>query len=137
MEKPFYSESLAKLILRIAVGGLMLPHGIHKIRNGLGWIEGQLVGAGLPEGLAYGVYLGEVVAPILILLGFLTRPCALILAGTMVMAIYLAHRTEIFAVNANGGLETELPLMYLAGALALFFFGGGRFSVSGGEGKWN
>ncbi len=137
MDKPLYSDSLAKLFLRLAVGGLMLLHGIDKIRNGLGGIESMLADAGLPTVLAWGVFLGEVIAPVLILLGFLTRPFALILAITMLMSIYLAYGTHAFGLNQYGGLEIELNLLYFAGAMALFFSGGGRFSVTNGEGKWN
>ena len=51
------------LILRLTLGILMLFHGIAKITNGVGGIEGMLTSKGLPAFLAYGVYVGEVIVP--------------------------------------------------------------------------
>jgi putative oxidoreductase len=67
--------SLGLLIVRIAVGALMLPHGIAKIGQ-TAFIEGMLAEKGLPSVMAYGVYLTEIVAPILILIGIRTRLAA-------------------------------------------------------------
>ena len=58
MTKPLQNDDLAKLLMRLAVGGLMLFHGVHKVANGIGGIEGMLSGKGLPEELAWGVHLG-------------------------------------------------------------------------------
>ncbi len=135
-ESSKYSDH-ALLVLRLAVGGLMLLHGIHKIQNGIGPIENMLAGKDLPRGLAMGVYAGEVVAPILILLGFLTRPAAFLLAGTMLVSVWLAYGANAFQLTNQGGLAVELNLLYLAGAVVLSISGGGRFSVGRGEGKWS
>ncbi|MHC4960414.1 MAG: DoxX family protein [Planctomycetota bacterium] len=135
--KPAINRDLGTLLIRIAVGGLMLPHGIHKLINGLAPIKGMLAGKGLPEFLAYGTPVGEVVAPVLILLGFFTRPAALVLAFTMLMATWLGHGGDAFALNAHGGLNAELSIFYLLCAVALFFTGAGRFSVRKGEPVWD
>src|SRR4051812_35265061 len=66
-------NDIGRLILRLAVGGLLLLHGEHKLMNGIATIRELVVHKGLPEALAYGVYLGEVVGPILILLGLFAR----------------------------------------------------------------
>lgn len=79
-------EDFGKLLLRFAVGGLMLFHGLHKLFAGIDGISGMLIAKGFPCFIAYGVLLGEVVAPCLIILGILTRPAALGLAFTMVVA---------------------------------------------------
>jgi len=79
-----------KLVLRIAVGGLMLFHGVSKLIHGIDGIKTMITDRGLPEAMAYGVYVGEVVAPILIIIGLLTRPAAVILAFNMIVAIALA-----------------------------------------------
>ncbi|WP_323129421.1 DoxX family protein, partial [Klebsiella pneumoniae] len=42
--------------------------------------RGLLAAQGLPGFIAYGVLVGEVVAPCLLILGVLTRPAALVLA---------------------------------------------------------
>src|SRR5262249_50959501 len=67
------AEDYGKLLLRLAVGGLMLFHGFHKVRQGVGWMSPLLEAKGLPALMAYGSYLGEVAAPLLILAGVLTR----------------------------------------------------------------
>ena len=49
-------DDLGKLILRLAVGVLLLLHGIAKIRGGIGWMAGPLGAIGLPAFIGYGVY---------------------------------------------------------------------------------
>ncbi len=115
----------------------MLLHGIHKIQNGIGAIENMVVAKDLPRGLAMGVYVGEVVAPIMILIGFLTRPAGLLVAATMAISIWLAYGTAAFNLTQHGGLAVEVNLLYLAGGIMLSITGAGRFSVGRGEGKWS
>ena len=55
-------DDAGKLLLRLAVGGLMLFHGIHKLIDGVDGISGMLAAQGLPGFIAYGVLVGEVVA---------------------------------------------------------------------------
>lgn len=126
---------LGKLILRLAVGGMMLLHGIAKIKGGVTPIADMLAAKGLPEFLAYGVYVGEVLAPVLIIVGFLTRPAAIILVINMLTAIAMAHSADILKLDAHGSWAIELPMFYLLGALAIALLGAGRFSLSGGRGK--
>ncbi|MBE1851196.1 DoxX family protein, partial [Escherichia coli] len=64
------------LLLRLTFGILMLFHGVAKIEHGVNWIVSILQAVGLPGFIAYGVYIGEVVAPVLIILGIFTRPAA-------------------------------------------------------------
>jgi putative oxidoreductase len=128
-------DDLGKLLIRLAVGGMMLLHGIGKIKGGVGGIEDLLKSKGLPGFMAYGSYLGEVVAPILILIGLLTRPAGAVLAFTMVTAIGLAHDGDIVKLDPqSNGWVIELPMLYLMGGLALVFFGAGKYSVSRGKG---
>jgi putative oxidoreductase len=137
MTKPLQGDDLAKLLLRLAVGGLMLLHGVHKVSNGIGGIEGMLAENDMPVQLAWGVYLGEVVAPILLLLGWMTRPAGLFVAFTMAFSMYLAYGGDTFNMTQHGGLATEVNWLYMIGALSLFLTGGGRFSVGRGEGRWS
>jgi putative oxidoreductase len=123
------TEDYAKLLLRLAVGGLMLFHGIHKIRTGVDWMPPLLEAKGLPTFLAYGSYLGEVLAPLLILAGVLTRLSALAVAGTMVMSVYLALADQVFALNQYGGWAIELNAFFFLGALALALLGPGKLSA--------
>ncbi|HJS01617.1 MAG TPA: DoxX family protein [Flavobacterium sp.] len=121
--------SLGLLILRIAVGGLMLLHGIAKIGN-TSFIGGMLAEKGLPSFLSYGVYITEIIAPILILIGFRTRLAAVAYVFGALFALFLVHSAQIFLLNENGGWELELLGLYIAGGLSLFFTGGGQFAVS-------
>lgn len=127
------NPDLALLVLRLAVGGLMLLHGIAKIQNGmdegLRGIESLLAAKDLPTSLAIGVYAGEILAPLLLLVGWLVRPAALLVAFTMLMSIWLAHSDDWYTLTKHGGLATELNLLYFAGALALALSGGGRFAL--------
>ena len=124
-------SDLGKLILRIAVGGLMIGHGINKIANGIGGIEGMLDAKGLPTWIAYGVYVGEIVAPALLIVGFQTRLAALVLAGNMVMAVYLAHMDDLFKLAGSGAPALELQLFYFLGAVAILLLGSGGIAIDG------
>lgn len=128
------ANDLGTLILRLAVGGMMLPHGIAKITGGVGPIGDMLAAKGLPHAMAYGAYVGEVLAPALIVIGLLTRPASVILLVNMLVAIFLAHSGDVLKMNPHGGWAIELQMFYLLGALSLVFLGAGRFSVSGGKG---
>ncbi|HSP01017.1 MAG TPA: DoxX family protein [Thioalkalivibrio sp.] len=124
------AEDTGKLILRVTLGVLFLMHGIHKLINGIGGIEGMLAGAGLPAFLAYGVYVGEVLAPILVILGWHSRVGAAVIAFTMVVAIALAHSTQFFDLTGNGGWALELQGMFLFSAVAIALMGPGRLSIN-------
>lgn len=137
IDRIIQNNDLGKLLLRFSVGGLMLFHGIHKLESGLGFIEKSLVEAGLPAFLSYGVLVGEILAPLLVVLGILSRPAALLEAFVMVMAVYLVHADELFSLTQHGGHALELQFLYLFGSLAIVFLGSGKYSVSRGRGLWD
>jgi len=118
-----------ELLLRLVVGGLMLFHGLHKAIDGVDGIAGMLVAKGLPGFIAYGVLVGEVIAPILIILGILTRPAALVLAFTMVVAWLMVGTGKTFALDAVGAWAIESLVYFFVGALAVAFLGAGRYAV--------
>jgi putative oxidoreductase len=100
------------------------------VTHGVAWIAGPLGKAGLPAWLQYGTYVGEVLAPVLVILGLWTRPAAAVIAFDMFMAIFLARRADVPKINpGGGGRAIELELMYLIGALTLALTGGGRFGL--------
>jgi putative oxidoreductase len=121
---------IARLILRLSVGIMMLFHGLHKIIHGIDAIKAMVVKAGLPEVIAYGVFFGEVFFPLLIVLGLYARVASLFLAFNMLMAIYLAYGSTFLSISAHGGPNAELALFYLFGALAIFFLGSGKYGVN-------
>jgi putative oxidoreductase len=126
-----------KLLLRVVLSLMLLFHGISKLSGGIGPIQGMLQGAGLPAIFGYGVYIGEVVAPLLMLVGLFTRAAALIVAVNMIVAVLLAHTAQFFTLNGTGGWALELQGMYFGAALAVALLGAGRYSLGGANGRFN
>jgi len=118
------NTDLGLLILRIGMSGLMLTHGIDKL---LAFIDGNTAVAGNPLGVgtlitSILVIIGEVVGPILVLIGFKTRIGALLTAITMAVAAFIVHGGDPLA-------KKELALLYLFGFLAIAIMGAGKLSV--------
>jgi len=131
------SDDTGKLILRLSLGILVLMHGLMKLSGGVGGIAGMLSSHGLPGFLAYGAYVGEVIGPLLVILGLYSRLGALFIVINMVVAILLAHTGQLFSTTQQGGWALELQGMFLFGALAVAFMGAGRFGLGGSGGRWN
>jgi putative oxidoreductase len=128
------NDNLGKLFLRVAVAVIILFHGWYKLTHGVAWIQGMLGGMGF---LAYGAYLAELIAPVLILIGFRTRLAALLIVADMLVAILMVLRSAIFSVKEmGGGWAIEVEAMLMLCALALFFTGSGKYAVSS-SGKWD
>lgn len=121
---------VARLILRITIGGLLLFHGIKKLIDGHDFIRMVLAEKGLPEFLWVGVPIAEVLAPLLIIFGIFTRSSAALIAFTMVMTIYLAYGGAGFELNQYGAFKVELNLFFFMTSVVLFFLGSGKFSLS-------
>jgi putative oxidoreductase len=128
-------QDTGKLVLRLTLAGLILFHGINKLIHGIAWIGGPLAAMHLPFFIAYGVYIGEVVAPIFLVIGLWTRIAALVVAFNMLMAIGLDAWPLALTINRGGGWGIEVEAFYLLIALAIFFLGAGGLSVSRGKGK--
>ena len=127
-----------RLVLRLMIGVLILFHGVAKLSGGVGAIGGMLASHGLPAFLAYGAYVGEVVAPVLLIIGLWTRAAAWLVVANMLVALALVHLGDLGQINAKtGGWAVELQMMYLWGAVAIALLGAGRFSVGGAAGRWN
>ena len=123
------TDDAGKLVLRVSIGLLVLLHGIFKITHGVGFIGGMLDKAGLPGFLAYGVYIGEVLAPLMMMLGVGARAGAAIVVVNMLVALGLVHLGDLLAMTKQGGWAVELQGLYLFGALAVVLLGAGRYSV--------
>ncbi|WP_321777569.1 DoxX family protein [Sulfurimonas sp.] len=124
------NTDIAKLLLRLTLGIMMLFHGVEKIINGISGVKYLVTNAGLPEFLAYGVYVGEVVFPILIILGLYARVASLGIAFNMLMAIFLAYGNSLFELNKYGAPVFELPFFYLITSIVIFLLGSGRYGVN-------
>jgi len=130
-------DDQGKLVLRVVLAVLLLFHGVSKLIGGVGFITGMLEKAGLPSAFGYLVYIGEVVAPLMILFGVFTRPAALVVAVNMIVALLLVHTSQVFTLNETGGWTLELQGMYLGGSIAVALLGAGRYSLGGTAGRWN
>ena len=114
-------HDVARLLLRIALGLLVLLHGVAKMRGGMGGIERMVEAAGLPGVLAYGV---------LVLLGFHARLGGALVAVNMLFAIALAHLHQLDRLTATGGWALELQGMFLVVAVAIALLGPGRYGIN-------
>lgn len=131
------AEDTGKLVLRLGLGVLILLHGISKITGDASFIFDLIAKTGLPQAFGYLVYVGEVIAPLLIIVGLWTRVAAIVVAINMIVAVVLVHMNQIFAISNSGGWELELQGMYLFTAVAVALLGAGRISISGTNGRWN
>jgi len=111
VNKMLSHDDVGKLLLRLAVGGLMLFHGLHKLFAGVDGISGMLVAKGLPGFIAYGVLVGEVVA--------------------LIVAWLMVGMGETGSLDKTGAWAIESLVYFFIGALAIACLGAGRFSVAG------
>ena len=124
------NDDIGKLVLRLTLGILLLLHGIAKMRYGVSGIEGMVASHGLPGFIAYGVFIGEVFAPLLVILGFYARIGGVIIAFNMVVAIALAHSSQLFSIGKTGGWELELQGFFLFTAVAVALMNPGKFAIN-------
>lgn len=117
-------NDLALLLLRVGFGGFMLTHGIPKI-NMLSDPSsfGDPIGVGPTVSLILAL-IGEVVAPILIIIGFKTKWAAIPAIITMGVAAFIVHAKDDLATK-------EHALLFFFGFLAIFLAGAGKYSVDG------
>lgn len=130
-------DSLAATVLRLALGLMILPHGLQKT---LGWFGGHgfkgsmgylTESVGAPWIFALLAILAESVGGLMLLAGFGTRAAALGVGGVMLVAA-TQHWSNGFFMNWFGnqkGEGVEFHLLALGIAGALLILGGGRFSV--------
>lgn len=130
-------DNFGKLILRLTIGLLLILHGVAKLNSGIGGIEAMVVARGLPAFLAWGVYVGEVIAPLLLILGIYTRLGGLLIVINMIVAVMLAHMGDLFSLTGNGAWRLELQGLFLFGGLIVACLGAGSYSLGGRSGRWN
>jgi putative oxidoreductase len=130
------NKHAALVIARISIGVPMLIYGISKTQKGIGFITEMLAQKGLPPIIGYGVYVGEVVAPILILLGIRTRIAAIVFAINCTTALLLTQTPLVFELNAYGGWAIELLFMYTMIAISVAISGAGKWAICSNT-KWD
>lgn len=128
---PLFVDDVGKLTLRLTLGVLILLHGIHKILYpaALGFIGGRLADLGLPHAMVYLVYVGEVVAPVMLILGVYSRIGGLLVMINMIFALVLAHGTQLLSLGKTGGWAVELEGVYLLCGLAVLMLGSGKVAI--------
>ena len=122
-------NDFGKLLLRVTIACLLLFHGYAKIKYGLGFIEGILSNKGIPQAVAYLVFIGEILAPLLLILGYKTRFAALMVIATMFTAIYLVHPNDLTTLTKVGALKLETIYFFILTSLVLLFMGPGKYSI--------
>lgn len=123
------TNDVGKFVLRLALGLMVLFHGIAKLTHGVDFIVAALEAHHLPGFIAYGVYLGEILAPLMLIFGVHARIGAGLIIINMLFAFWLVHLGQIFALNDQGGWAPELQGMFLFSAVAIALFGSGRLAA--------
>jgi putative oxidoreductase len=124
-----------KLLLRLTFGVLMLFHGVAKVQHGVGWISDMLIAQGLPGFIAYGVFVGEIITPILIIIGLFTRQAAFIYAFNILVATLLVGMGKFFTLTNVGAWGLESEALYFLGGLSIMFLGAGKYTLFAGKEK--
>ena len=112
------------------LGGMMLFHGIDKALHGISFIKGMLKVHGLPEVLVYGVYVGEILAPIFLIIGWQSRVWAGVIGINMAMAIYLTQMSSLLKLGSHGAWAIETPMFFFLSAVVIMFLGSGKYAVT-------
>lgn len=132
-------DHTGKCLLRVSLGLLLLPHGIEKLFGGVDRVLRLVNSAGLPEPLGYAVFIGELVAPLMLIIGYQVRWAALLVVVNMVLAIAIVHSGDLLAFSRQGTFVLELEYFFLLTATAVMFLGPGRWAIQGdmasGRGK--
>ena len=120
------SRSLGFLILRLAIGTMLIHHGFEKLDNIENFAEAFVKPIHLPFPIfmSYIAAFSEIGGSILLMTGLGVRLGGLAILGTMSIAIYHA-----LAINGFNIYLLELLVVYWGGAAALVLNGGGQFSI--------
>lgn len=124
-------DKAGKFILRVSLGVIILLHGIAKLKGGIDPITGMVTAQGLPAFLAYGVYIGEVLAPVMLIAGFYARIGGALVAINMLFALFLAHRADLLVINPqSGGWAIEFQALILCAAITVMLIGPGKAGIN-------
>jgi putative oxidoreductase len=127
-------QPFALLVMRLALGAIMIAHGYGKVLGGGFHHHMEYVGSlGLPARLAYLSAGTEFFGGIGIVLGVFTRFVSLAFLIEMGVAVWKVHFKN--GLTGNGGYE--FPLALAAIAFALLCFDGGPWGFNFGKsGSW-
>lgn len=133
------SDDIGAFIARIALGIVILPHGLQKLLGlfggpGFSGTVDYFVSSGLPAFVAILIIIGESFGALGLILGFLSRLAALGITIIMLGAIITVHLQNGFFMNWDGskaGEGFEFHLLAIGLALIVLIKGGGIWSVDG------
>jgi putative oxidoreductase len=128
---PRRTSSIVLLLVRVAAGLMLAPHGYAKLMSGPAGLAGGLAQKGLPAPtlLAWCATLSELLGGLLVALGLLTRPAAAAAAFTMFVAWTTMHLADAALLGASGGARFEYPFLLSVCFVAVAIAGGGRYSL--------
>lgn len=86
----------------------------------------MLQSVGLPPWFAFGVFVGEIVAPLLVMAGVWVRWAALLMAINMIFAIGLAHLDDLLVLTQTGAYRLEAQAFFLFCSLAIAWLADGK-----------
>jgi putative oxidoreductase len=115
--------------MRFATGAVLVPHGVQKILNvPISKFAPNIAAKGLPfaEALAYLTYVAESVAAVCLAIGLLTRIAAVMIGIEMLVIVFFFQWQFGYFWTARG---YEYALLWLLLCIAIFFKGGGRYSI--------
>jgi uncharacterized membrane protein YphA (DoxX/SURF4 family) len=124
-----FKNELGALILRVTLGVLFFIHGLVKFQGGIENIVGWFESIGLPEFMAYGVTLLEMIGGIALIIGLATRLVSALFALLMIVAA-LKVKLSIGLLGNGQMAGYELDLAFLAMAVYLAINGSKVLSVS-------
>lgn len=130
------NPGLGLAILRVVVGVIFVAHGVPKLTAGAADTAGFFgtLGIPLPTVAAWGITLLEVFGGLLLIVGFLVLPVALLLSLHMLMGIILVHAQNGFYVIGPGQGGVEFNLLVIAANLALILAGPGAAAIDARRG---
>ena len=118
-------QPLALLVMRLALGAVMVGHGYHKVFGGLQHHAQFVASLGLPAWTAYLSSFAEFFGGLLLLIGLFTRAAAFAICVDMAVAIAKVR----FRNGLMGEHGYEFPLACATLAFALIFYGSGAISA--------
>lgn len=118
-------QPLALLVLRVALGVVMVAHGYSKVFGGLSHHVQYVASLGLPGWWAYLSAAAEFLGGLLVLVGLFTRVSALSICIDLGVAIWKEHWHN----GLLGDKGYQFPLALAAIAFALIFFGAGPIAL--------
>ena len=121
-------QPLALLVMRLALGAIMVAHGYHKVFGGLHHFAQFISSMGLPGWLGYVSAFTEFLGGLLVLAGLFTRPAAFAICINLMVAIGKVHiHNGLLGAPDRPGYE--FPMAAAALAFALIFLGAGPISL--------